>query len=52
MQAICVDPKRINEVWPHVSYLIRQGYEAVSADDTFENTEKDILNGDALLYKV
>jgi len=48
MIAICVDPARINEIWPHVSQFIKSACEY--GDDTFETTQADVLSGGALLW--
>ena len=48
MIAVCVDPAKINEFWPHVSHFIKAACEY--GDDTFETTEKDVLSGGALLW--
>lgn len=48
MQAICVDPERINEIWPHVSHFIKAACEY--GDDIFETTQADVISGRALLW--
>ena len=48
MMALCVDPARINEVWPHVSQFIKSACEY--GDDTFETTQAELLGGKALLW--
>ena len=48
MKALCVDPAKINEFWPHVSHFIKVACEY--GDDTFETTEADVLNGKVLLW--
>lgn len=48
MIAVCVDPAKINEFWPHVCHFIEAACEY--GDDTFETTEADVLNGKALLW--
>ena len=50
MMAVCVDPKRINEVWPHVSHFIKDAYASGIGDETFEIIEAEILKGEALLW--
>lgn len=48
-EAVCVDPKKVDEVWPHVRHFIQ---EALKRGDLglFESLEADVLWGDALLW--
>lgn len=46
---VCVDPKRINEVWPHARELIRSAIDYTGLND-FSDIETDILYGDQLLW--
>jgi hypothetical protein len=46
---ICVDPARIDEMWPHVRDKIRAAVEATDLCD-FDLTERDVLAGDLLLW--
>jgi hypothetical protein len=48
-ELICVDPARIDEMWPHVRDLIRAAVEATELCD-FDLTERDVLAGDLLLW--
>ena len=49
MDAICVDPARIHEIWPHVSKLIRLAMTRMELSE-FAVVEKSVLSGDALLW--
>ena len=46
---ICVDPKRVHEVWPHAKDLIRKAIERTNLS-AFEDIEYDVLSGDQLLW--
>ena len=46
---VCVDPKRIDEIWPHAKHLIRCAIERTSLS-SFDDIEKDILDGKQLLW--
>lgn len=49
MQLICVDPKRINEIWPHAKHLIRAAIEQTNLS-RFEDIESAVLDGKSLLW--
>ena len=49
MMSVCVDPKRINEAWPHFKHWIKDAIETVGLIE-FERHERDVLNGKALLW--
>lgn len=49
MMAVCVDPARIGEVWPHFRDKIRQAVEKVGLTD-FAIVERDVLAGRDLLW--
>ena len=49
MIAVCVDPKRINEAWPHFRAGIKVAIDRVGITP-FESIERDVLNGHKLLW--
>lgn len=49
VEALCVDPKRIQEVWPHVRHFIRSAIERVGIS-RFQDIEDDVLDGLSLLW--
>lgn len=46
---ICVDPKRIDEFWPHAKHLIRAAIEQTDLSD-FADIERAVLDGQQLLW--
>ena len=46
---VCVDPKRIEEVWPHARELIRSAIDYTELSD-FSDIENEVLYGDQLLW--
>jgi hypothetical protein len=46
---ICVDPKRVNEVWPHVVELIHGAVKRTNLSHTLD-IDADVLQGDGLLW--
>jgi len=48
-ELVCVDPKRIGEVWPHVSSLLKGACRRTRLN-AFEDIEADILAGRSLLW--
>jgi hypothetical protein len=46
---VCIDPARIDEIWPHAKHLIRSAIERINLS-RFEDTEKDVLDGLQLLW--
>ena len=48
-QLVCVDPARIENIWPHVAPLLRRAT-ARTGLSAFAEIERDILNGNALLW--
>jgi len=48
-ELVCVDPKRVGEIWPHVEPLLRKAI-ARTALSAFSDIERDIINGNALLW--
>lgn len=49
MELVCVDPKRVGEVWPLVEPLLRSAIERTGLS-AFCDVEYDILFGDALVW--
>ena len=45
----CVAPPQVEEVWKQIGHLIATAYTHPS-DETFEQTQADVLNGKALLW--
>ncbi len=52
MIVVCVDPAFVHLVWPKVSHWIRVAYESNQSDETFEDTERDVLAHYALLWVI
>ena len=48
-ELVCVDPKRVSEVWPHVSHLLNGACRRTKLN-AFEDIEADILAGRSLLW--
>lgn len=48
-ELICVDPKRVGKVWPHVSPLLKAACRRTRLN-AFEDIEADILAGRSLLW--
>jgi hypothetical protein len=50
-ELVCVDPKKISEVWPHVLHFVKA---AMKRGDmgTFADLQRDVLSGGALLWLV
>jgi hypothetical protein len=48
-ELLCVDPKRVIEVWPHVSSLLKSACRRTKLN-AFEDIEADILAGRSLLW--
>lgn len=46
---VCVDPARINEVWPHASGLIKAAIDRTGLSN-FADIERDVLSGAQLLW--
>ncbi len=51
VELVCVDPKRVHEIWPHVKDSIFAAFERVDIG-RFDELESDVLRGDALLWVV
>jgi hypothetical protein len=49
VELICVDPKRIGEVWPHVVHLIHGAVKRTNLSHTLD-IELDVLHGSGLLW--
>lgn len=50
VDVICVDPKYVQTVWPEVKHFIRAAYDTGIGDDTFEDIERKVLDGDFLVW--
>lgn len=48
-ELVCVDPKRVHEIWPHVAPLLRKAILRTGLS-AFADIECDILDGRALLW--
>ena len=48
-ELVCVDPKRVNDVWPLARELIRSAIDYTELND-FSDIETDVLYGDQLLW--
>jgi hypothetical protein len=48
-ELICVDPKRVHEIWPHIAPLLRKAILRTGLS-AFADIERDILEGRALLW--
>ena len=46
---VCVDPKRVHEIWPHAKDKIKSAIEQTGLS-AFDDTEYDVLSGDQLLW--
>ena len=49
VEAVCVDPKEIEKIWPTVSHRIRLAIDKVGFSN-FEDIERDILQGGSLVW--
>jgi hypothetical protein len=49
VELICVDPKRIREIWPHVVHLIHDAVRHTNLSHTLD-IELDVLHGNGLLW--
>jgi hypothetical protein len=48
-ELVCVDPKRVQEIWPTVTLLLRRATVRTGLS-AFADIERDVLAGDALLW--
>lgn len=48
---VCVDPKLVNQFWPHFWHLIKKAIDKVGITE-FDRVQRDVLNGHALLWLV
>ena len=48
-ELVCVDPKRVDEVWPHVRHLLKAACRRTELN-AFADIEADILSGRSLLW--
>jgi len=49
VELVCVDPKRVHEVWPHVAALIPGAVKRTNLSHS-QDIAYDILHGDGLLW--
>jgi hypothetical protein len=49
IELVCVDPKRVHEIWPHVADLIRSAVKRTGISHT-RDIETEILHGRGLLW--
>jgi hypothetical protein len=49
VELVCVDPKRIDQFWPHARLLIRCAMEQTGLSE-FSDIERDVLSGHQLLW--
>jgi hypothetical protein len=49
IELICVDPKRVHEIWPHVAGLIHSAVKRTNLSHTLD-IAYDTLHGDGLLW--
>lgn len=45
---ICVDPQKVDQVWPHVKSLVKRAVDRGYSD--FDQIERDVQNANALLW--
>ena len=50
VEAICVDPKEIRKIWPHVEFLLWAAYARQDCHDNFETLLPKLKVGLALLW--
>src|SRR6266700_1290001 len=48
-ELVCVDPKRVHEIWPHVAPLLKAACQRTNLN-AFADIEIDILAGGSLLW--
>ena len=46
---VCIDPRRIDEIWPHAKHLIRSAIDRTNLS-SFDDIERDVLDGKQLLW--
>lgn len=49
-KAVCVAPDLVHLIWPKVSHFIKSAYLSNQSDETFEDTEREVLAHCALLW--
>jgi hypothetical protein len=49
IELICVDPKRVHEIWPHVAERIHAAVKRTNLSHT-QDIDYDVLHGDGLLW--
>ena len=48
-ELICVDPRRVHEVWPHIRDRLQRATERTQASDWADDVDR-IMSGDALVW--
>jgi hypothetical protein len=48
-ELVCVDPRRVHEIWPHVASLLNRAI-AKTGLAAFTEIERDVLDGASLLW--
>jgi hypothetical protein len=49
---VCVDPERVDEIWPHVKDMLAKAFDGRTSDSTLASTEEALRTGRALLWVV
>ncbi len=49
VELVCVDPKRVHDVWPHAMELIQRAIKRTNLSHSLD-VEYDVLHGDGLLW--
>jgi hypothetical protein len=49
MMAVCVDPARINEVWPHFKHWIKAAIDKIGVSD-WTDVEQSVISGKRLMW--
>jgi len=52
MNLVCVDPEKVEKIWPHVSMFLQSAYVRGSGDDDLESLKRDLDDKKALLWVV
>ena len=50
IEAVCVDPQKLDQVWKHCRHFIAGAYDRQPCNDTFERVERAVHDGSALLW--
>jgi hypothetical protein len=49
VEALCVDPERVHEIWPHIRHFIRSAIDRVGLN-AFSEIEADVLEKRSLVW--